>query len=52
MDAVIKAGVHIKNAYMIRVFRFNAQGEPRCAKPCPICENMLKHTPIKVIEHT
>lgn len=52
VDAVIKAGSRIKNAYMIRVFRYNISGEPCCAKPCPICQEMLKHTPIKKIEHT
>lgn len=52
LDAVLKAGDKIKGAYMMRVFRFNNQGEPRCAKPCPVCQEMLKHTPIKVIEHT
>lgn len=52
MDAVIKAGSKIENAYMMRIFRFNNQGQPRLAKPCPVCQEMLKHTPIKVIEHT
>lgn len=52
LDAVIKAGSRISKAYMIRVFRFNNKGEPRCAKPCPVCQEMLKHTPIQVIEHT
>lgn len=52
MDAVIKAGSKIKTAHLIRIFRYNNSGEPRCAKPCPICQEMLKHTPIKFIEHT
>lgn len=52
MDAIIRAGIKIKNAYKICVFRFNLQGEPRCAKPCPICSEAIRHTPIKIIEHT
>ena len=52
MDAIIKAGSKLEKAYMIRIFRYNNKGEPRCACPCPICREAIKHTPIKVIEHT
>lgn len=51
LDAVLKCS-DLDKAYKIRIFRYDKSGRPVNAKPCSICEDMLKHTPIKVIEHT
>lgn len=52
MDAIIKAGSKLKEAYLIRVFRYGKNNQPLCAKPCPICMEAISNTPIKRIEHT
>jgi tRNA(Arg) A34 adenosine deaminase TadA len=55
MHAECAAIVKVKDlskAYRIGVFRFNASGEPLLAKPCPICESMIKEAGIKVVEWT
>ena len=38
--------------YRIHVERYNKAGEPRNAKPCPICEEAIKNSHIKVISYT
>lgn len=50
-DAVIKCK-DLSKAYKIEVYRFNNEGKPLLAKPCVVCESLLKSTPIKIIEHT
>lgn len=55
LHAEVAAIVKCKNlnkAYKIQVFRFNKEGKPVIAKPCPICQSAIKATNIKVIEHT
>jgi tRNA(Arg) A34 adenosine deaminase TadA len=55
LHAEIHAIVKCKNlekAHRIVVFRYDNEGNPRSAKPCPICESAIKETSIKVIEHT
>jgi len=52
MDAIIKAGSRIQQAYKISIFRYTRDGKPACAKPCAVCQEALKHTPIKIVEHT
>ncbi len=52
MDAIIRAGSRIKYAHQISVYRFNKQGEPRLAKPCPVCMSAILETPIKKIVYT
>lgn len=42
----------LSKAYRIVVMRFNKDGSPALAKPCPICLKAISMTPIKVIEHT
>jgi tRNA(Arg) A34 adenosine deaminase TadA len=55
LHAEIHAIVKCKNlekAHKIVVFRYDEKGNPRSAKPCPICEKAIKETSIKIIEHT
>lgn len=42
----------LERAHKIVVMRFDTDGRPANAKPCPICQDALLHTPIKHIEHT
>ena len=51
-DAIIKAGHKIKDAYTIEVYRFDRDGKPKLAKPCPICMSLIKTTPIRRIIYT
>ena len=43
---------NLKKAYKIAVFRYNKQGGPANAKPCPICMQIIKEVNIKNIEFT
>jgi len=55
LHAEIAAIVKCKNlrkAYKISVFRYNNQGKPMMAKPCPICMSAIKAAHISVIEWT
>ena len=42
----------LSKAYRIAVFRYNANGEPLIAKPCPICQSMIDEAGIKIVEWT
>lgn len=44
--------VDLSRAHKISVYRYNSDGKPVMAKPCPICEDAIKQAGIKVIEHT
>jgi tRNA(Arg) A34 adenosine deaminase TadA len=55
LHSEIHAIVKIKDwrdAYKIRVVRTGADGRFLNAKPCAICEHVIKQTGIKKIEHT
>jgi len=43
---------NIKKAHKIVVMRFDTQGNPKNAKPCPVCQNAIESVGIKIIEHT
>lgn len=42
----------LSKAHKIRVMRFDAQGNPRNAKPCPVCQSAIEASGIKEVEHT
>lgn len=42
----------LKKAHTIAVYRYNSEGEPVLAKPCPICMSAIKAAGIKNIIHT
>lgn len=42
----------LDKAHKIVVLRFDSEGLPRPAKPCPVCESAIQAAGIKVIEHT
>ncbi len=42
----------LSRAHRMVVFRFNSEGKPVMAKPCPICAAAIRDTPIKIVEHT
>jgi tRNA(Arg) A34 adenosine deaminase TadA len=42
----------IHRAHRILITRYHADGTPANAKPCKICEQAIRNTGIKVIEHT
>lgn len=51
IHAIVKCK-NIEKAYKIVVMRFDSKGKPVNAKPCPVCENAIKESGIKNIEHT
>lgn len=53
LHAEIAALIKCKgNPYKIKIERYNKQGEPRLAKPCPICELAIKEAGISFVEYT
>jgi tRNA(Arg) A34 adenosine deaminase TadA len=42
----------LEKAHRIVVMRFDKNGEPKLAKPCPVCRNAIEAAGIEVIEHT
>jgi tRNA(Arg) A34 adenosine deaminase TadA len=42
----------LEQAHRIFIARYDRNGSPRLAKPCPICQHALTFTPIKVIDYT
>ncbi len=43
---------NLKKAYKIAVFRYNKQGAPANAKPCPICQSLINEAGIKEVMWT
>lgn len=43
---------NLKRAHRIVVSRFGASGEPKTAKPCPVCVSAIHAAGIKIVEHT
>ena len=50
-DSIIKCR-DLNKAHKIAVFRYNSQGKPVNAKPCPICMSMIREAGIKEISWT
>lgn len=42
----------LSKAHQISIFRYGADGEPRLAKPCRICQQAILASGIKVVKHT
>lgn len=51
VDAIIKCR-DITKAHKIVITRVNHDGSYGNAKPCPICQQAIKSTAIKVVEYT
>ena len=47
--ALIKAK---KKGYRITIERYNKQGKPMLAAPCPICLLAIKEAGIEIVQHT
>lgn len=43
---------NLKRAHKIFITRYNKQGEPLLAAPCPVCQSAILASGIKIIEHT
>lgn len=50
-DAVAKCR-RLDKAHKIVIFRYWTDGTPATAKPCKICLQAIRKTPIQYIEHT
>jgi tRNA(Arg) A34 adenosine deaminase TadA len=51
IHAIIKCR-SLNKAHKIFISRYDKNGKPRLAKPCPICQNAIKEAGIKIIEYT
>jgi deoxycytidylate deaminase len=51
VQAIIRA-MKRGDAHKIKVERYDKQGNPKLAKPCPICELAIKEAGIKIVEYT
>jgi tRNA(Arg) A34 adenosine deaminase TadA len=49
--AIVKCQ-NLKRAHKISIFRYNSDGQPALAKPCPVCLSAIKASGINYIEHT
>ena len=50
--AILRAGNRIEKAKSMEIYRFDTNGKPKLAKPCPICMELISTTPIKRIFYT
>lgn len=51
IHAIVKCK-DLSKAYSIMITRFDKQGNPKNAKPCPVCMSAIKASGIKEIMHT
>lgn len=51
IHAIVKCK-NLKKAHKIFVSRWDPQGNPQLAKPCPVCLSAIRASGIKIIEHT
>jgi tRNA(Arg) A34 adenosine deaminase TadA len=43
---------YLDRAHKIVVMRFDSQGNPKLAKPCPVCQSAINEAGINLVEHT
>jgi deoxycytidylate deaminase len=51
VHAIVKCR-QLEKAHRILITRFDKEGNPKLAKPCPVCESAIEAAGIKIIEHT
>lgn len=51
VHAIIKCR-DLSKAHAIHVFRYDKEGNPANAKPCPVCMSAISEAGIKIIEFT
>jgi deoxycytidylate deaminase len=49
LDALIKCR---ETPYKIKIERYDTNGNPKLAKPCPICELAIQRAGVKFVEYT
>ena len=54
LHAEISALIKCKSddAYKIKIERYDARGNPKLARPCPVCELAIKESGISFVEYT
>ena len=43
---------NLKRAYRMLVTRYDSQGNPALAAPCPVCQSAILAAGIKIVDHT
>jgi deoxycytidylate deaminase len=51
VHAIVKCK-NLEKAHKMHVFRFDANGKPRNAKPCPVCQSAINEAGIEHVEWT
>lgn len=51
VHAIIKCK-NLDKAHKIMVFRFDSKGNPKMAKPCPVCQSAIEESGITLVEWT
>jgi deoxycytidylate deaminase len=51
IHAILKCR-NLEKAHKISIYRFDRSGNPKIAKPCPVCQSAIEEAGIEVIEHT
>jgi tRNA(Arg) A34 adenosine deaminase TadA len=51
VHAIVKCR-RLDKAHKIVVTRFDKEGNPKIAKPCPVCQSAIEAAGIRFIEHT
>ena len=52
LGAILGVDRSITQGSTIYVVRINREGHPRMSKPCPMCENAMKHVGVKRVVYT
>lgn len=42
----------LDKAHRIVVMRYDSEGQPKNAKPCPVCSSAIRASGITIVEHT
>lgn len=51
VDAIVRCP-DLKRAHSIHIYRYNKQGEPVLAQPCPVCQSAIRAAHIPHTYHT
>lgn len=51
IHAIVKCK-RLDKAHRIVIERYDSRGNPKIAKPCPVCETAIRENGIKIVEHT
>lgn len=51
VHAIVKCR-SLEKAHRIVIMRYDSNGTPKNARPCPVCQSAIEAAGIKIVEHT